>query len=152
MKKVISLTLMILVISFTSMAGTLLVKGNTNSTLGSFKVEKAADQLVVNGIALETYVISYENSEKKVTLAVHDDGKSKVFLVSSDDLDIQYICHSGIFGVKKLGKKFKKDGYVTNDTVLNRSEYFNQKVIKRSESSIKECVGLIAAYLPKLQG
>jgi len=150
MKKVISLTLMILVISFTSMAGTVLTKGKTNCTLGSFKVEKASDQLVVNGIALETYVISYENSEKKVKLAVQDDGKHKVFLVSSDDLDILYVCNSNIFGVKKPGKKFKKDGYITDDGVLNRSEYFNQKVIKRSESSIKECAGLIAVYYPHL--
>lgn len=150
MKKVISLTVMILVISFTSMAGNILTKGNTNCTLGSFKVEKTIDQLVVNGVTLETYVISYENSEKKVKLAVQDDGKNKIFLVSSDDLDILYVCKSNFFGVEKPGKKFKKDGYVTDDTVLNRREYFNQKVITRSASSVKKCAGLIAVYYPQL--
>ncbi len=150
MKKVFSLTVMILVISITSMAGTFLTKGKTNCTLGSFKVEKTTDQLVVDGIALETYVISYENSEKKVKLAVQEDGKSKVFLVSSDDLDILYVCKSDIFGVEKPGKKFKKDGYITDDAVLNRSEYFNQKVITRSANSVKECAGLIAVYYPQL--
>lgn len=150
MKKVTSLTLMILVISITSMAGTVLTKGKTNCSLGSFKVEKAVDQLIVNGVALETYVISYENSEKTVKLAVQEDGKNIVFLVSSDDLDILYVCNSDIFGVEKPGKKFKKDGYVTDDAVLNRSEFFNQKIIKRSANSVKECAGLIAVYYPHL--
>ena len=105
---------------------------------------------MVNGEELKAYIISYENSPMKVTVAVKKEKDRKNYIVFSDRLSIQYVCDGNIFGVQKLDKSFEKEGYVTSDAELNRSEYFHQKLIIAGQTGEVANTQLIAAYFPML--
>ncbi len=150
MKKMISLTVMIVVICFTTIAKPVAQKGDTQCALGKYKVEKASDPVVIDDVELETFLITYENSDKKVKVAIDKDKKNKKFLVFSDGPSVQYICNKSYFGVEKLDKKYKKNGNMANDELLDRSAYFYQKILTRSDPDDRDCLGLIAVYYPRL--
>ncbi len=152
MKKMISLFVLIAAFSFAAIADSFVMKGKTHTALGKYTIEEASDPISIDGVELETYIISYENSSKKVRVAIEKDDKKdcKNYIVVGDDLSLQYTCDSRTFGVEKLDKKYKSSGIETSIDDLDKTEYFHQKVITREKSKEKDCLGLIACYYPKL--
>ena len=65
-------------------------------------------------------------------------------------LILLYFSDKDFIGIEKLSKKFLKHGYCTNDSILNRAQYFHQKIIARGERSDIDNVALIASYYPHL--
>lgn len=133
-----------------SFAGKVVAEGKTFTALGDYKIETADMTVPVKGEECKAYVISYENSPMKVTVAVCKERKCKKFVVLSDRLSVQYVCTDRYFGVEKLSKELEKDGYKTSDDELNRGEYFHQKVITQGKQGDIESTQLIAAYFPML--
>ena len=133
-----------------SFAGKVVAEGKTFTALGDYTIETADNPALVKGEECKTYIISYENTPMKVTVAVCKDRKCKTYVVLSDKLSVQYVCNENYFGVEKLNKAFEKDGYKTSDTELNRSEYFHQKVIAPGKRGEVEATQLIAAFFPML--
>ncbi len=133
-----------------SFAGKVVAEGKTFTALGDYTIETADNPALVKGEECKTYIISYENTPMKVTVAICKDRKCKTYVVLSDKLSVQYVCNETYFGVEKLDKAFEKDGYKTSDTELNRSEYFHQKVIAPGKRGEVEATQLIAAYFPML--
>jgi hypothetical protein len=86
----------------------------------------------------------------EVTVVICKDRNCKRYVVLSEKLSVQYICNEYYFGVEKLDKSFKKDGYRTSDSALNRTEYFHQKVLTPGKGDELENTKLIAAYFPML--
>ena len=152
MKKMISLIVLIAAFSFAAIADSFVMKGQTHTALGKYTIEKSSDIINVDGVDLETFIISYENSSKKVRVAIDEDEKkgNKNYIVVGDDLSLQYTCDSKTFGVERLDKKYKDSGLETSVDELNKTEYYHQKVITRAKSGDKDCLGLIACYYPKL--
>ncbi len=54
------------------------------------------------------------------------------------------------FGVNKVDRKFRNAGIVTDDSKLDRMDYFHQKVIARGQTSDFEAAVLIASFFPQL--
>jgi len=133
-----------------SFAGKVVAEGKTFTALGDYTIETADNPALVKGEECKTFIISYENSPMKVTVAICKDRKCKKYVVLSDKLSVQYVCNENYFGVEKLDKAFEKDGYKTSDTELNRSEYFHQKVITPGKRGELEATQLIAAFFPML--
>lgn len=152
MKKMIFITLLSVVFSFAMKAENFSKKGETESALGSYTIEKTDDFVEVDGVSLPTYIIRYENSDQEIRVAVDKDKKNnmKNFIVLGDDLNLEYHCENAYFGVKKLEKKYVKAGLTTSTKSLNHAEYYNQKVLTRSNPMDRDCLGLIACYYPKL--
>ena len=150
MKKLILLTLFSVVVSFALNAEKLVKKGETQSALGSYVIEKTDDVVVINEIALPTYLISYQNSDQVVRVAVDKDKTGKNFIVLGDNLNLQYRCQSSHFGVQKLDKKYAESGISNTSENLNSGEYYHQKILTQSDPSNRDCLGLIACYYPKL--
>ena len=151
MKRIISLISLISLICFTAFAKGPVAEGKTYCCLGNYVVEKSVDPIVVDGKNLETYLVSYENSDMYVRIGIdRSDKKCTRYIVVSDDLSVQYDCNSKYFGVNKLGKEYFDDGLKTSDLTLNRSEYFHQKIISQVEKDEIEHVRLISVYFPKL--
>jgi hypothetical protein len=137
-------------ISAGSFARTKVAQGKTFSKVGDYKIEVAETPFILDGRELKTYVISYSNSPLKVTVAVDKDKNCSNYLVISDKLSVQYVCNDTYFGVEKVSRKYKNVGISTADNELNRTEYFNQKVLTPGNSSVLENTKLIAAYFPAL--
>ncbi len=133
-----------------SFAGKVVAEGKTFTSLGDYTIETADNPTLVKGEECKTFIISYENTPMKVTVAICKDRKCRTYVVLSDKLSVQYVCNENYFGVEKLDKAFEKDGYKTSDAELNRSEYFHQKVITPGKRGELEATQLIAAYFPML--
>jgi len=150
MKRLFFAAVLMIAFCTASFAGKVVAEGKTFTALGDYTIETADNPALVKGEECKTYIISYENTPMKVTVAVCKDRKCKTYVVLSDKLSVQYVCNESYFGVEKLDKAFEKDGYKTSDTELNRSEYFHQKVIAPGKRGEVEATQLIAAFFPML--
>jgi hypothetical protein len=150
MKKLLFTGLMIAALSTSAFASEFVATGKTHSSLGDYKIEKADKTVTINGEEFKAFVISYQNTPMKVTVAVKKDRKCKNFIVLSDKLSVQYVCNGEYFGVQKLDKDLKAEGYSTSDAALNRTEYFHQKLLTYGVNGELENTQMIAAYFPLL--
>ena len=148
MKRMVFSALLVVIISTGAFARKLVAEGKTFTTFGNFKIETADQPFVLNGVSLDTYVITYDNSKMSVTIAIDKDKKCRRYVTISDKLSVQYVCYGTYFGVEKLNEKYAAAGIKTSDTALNRSAYFHQKVLTRGDDDIINCMRLIGAYFP----
>lgn len=150
MKRIILLALLIVAVSLASYARKFVAEGKTYSALGNYKIEIDDKPMFINGKEHRPFVISYENSDLEVRVAVDFDRKGKTYFVISDNLSVQYVANRHYFGVEKLASDLEKDGYKTSDAALNRVEYFHQKAITTGYGWRRNNTKLIAAYFPML--
>ena len=151
MKRMISFIAIACIISLSSFANDPIAKGKTHCCLGNYVVENAADPIMVDGVALESFVVSYDNSDMTVKIGIDkSDKKCTTYIVKSDDLTVQYDCNRKIFGVNHVNKKYLDDGLNTSGNLLDRSEYFHQKIITRNKYSELDHIKLISVYYPRL--
>ena len=150
MKKIFILAVIILISTTAAFARKKVAEGVTYTALGNYKIEIADNPVALKGKDCKTYVISYENTPMEVTVVICNDNNCKRYVVLSDKLSIQYVCHKNYFGVEKLGKTFEAEGYTTSDSELNRAEYFHQKVLSPGQGDELYNTQLIASYFPML--
>jgi hypothetical protein len=150
MKRMFFAALLIVAFSSASFSREFVAEGKTYSAVGDYKIKLADNPVTINGVQLKAYIITYENSPMEVKVAIMKDKKCKNYIVLSDKLSIEYVCNGDYFGVQKLGKSFEKDGILTSDESLNRSEYFHQRLIAQGKQGEVEATQLIAAYFPML--
>ena len=150
MKKIILTAGLIVAVSLASFAKKFVAEGKTYSILGDYKIYVDDKSLSINGKEHIPFVISYENSDMEVKVAIDMDRNSKKYYVISDNLSVQYVSNRKYFGVEKLGSEVEKDGYRTSDLALNRPEYFRQKAISTDNKWKDNNTKLIAAYFPLL--
>lgn len=151
MKKFLYLFAISLILIPSGFANDPVAEGKTYCCLGNYVVDNAIDPIYVDGKALKTFIVSYENSDLNVMIGIDkSDRKCTRFIVLSDELEIQYQCNGKYFGVKRLDREYLNDGLSTSDLSLDRSAYFHQKVITQRKKSDIEYVKLISVYFPKL--
>ena len=150
MKNVFSLSTVFVAAFAVAIAGQVVIKGKTNTPLGVYTVEKSPDPVMIGDQELETYIISYENSEKQVKVAIDKEKKCKKYLVCCEDMSIQYICNNEYFGIEKLDRKYTKEGYQTDIHRINQGAFYHQRIITREDKTDRNCLGLIAVYYPQL--
>ncbi|MEA1886919.1 MAG: hypothetical protein U9N72_06900 [Bacteroidota bacterium] len=151
MKKFLFLFTIALILGPAGFTKAPVAEGKTHSCLGNYVVDNALDPIYVDGKALKTFIVSYENSDLNVRIGIDkSDRKCTRFIVLSDELEIQYQCKGNYFGVRRLGKEYLKDGLSTSDLSLDVSEYFHQKLISQQPKSEIDYVKLISVYFPRL--
>lgn len=150
MKRMYFITVLILTISTASFSKEFVSSGQTHSTFGDYKIEIADNKLTINGKQLNTYQISYQNTNMIITVTIMEDKKCKKYITLSEKLTVQYVFCKKRFGVEKLEKIFNIDGYLTTYEALNTNEFFYQKVLTTGERGDKENMQLLAAYFPFL--
>lgn len=150
MKKIFLITVLAIAVCLSSYARKLVAEGNTYSALGKYKVEIDDKYMYFNGLEHKPYVISFENTDLEARVLITMEKGCRKYYVLSDDLSIQYVSTRNYFGVEKLDKELKNEGYSTSDSALNREEYYRQKVITRGADWKRNKTSLIAAYFPML--
>src|SRR5512138_1584199 len=150
MKRIILAAVLIVAVCLSSYARKFVAEGKTWSTLGKYKIEVDDKYMTINGKQHRPYVITYENSDLVVRVAVDMDRGVKKYFVISDDLSVQYIASRKYFGVQRLSGELEAEGYKTSDTALNRNEYFHQKALTTGMSWRRNNTKLVAAYFPML--
>lgn len=150
MKRLLIAGLLIVAFSTASFSKQVVASGNTHTALGNYKIEVADKPVTINGEELKAFVISYQNSPLEVTVAIKKGKKCKDYIVLSDKLSVKYVCNKDYFGVKKIDKSMKCEGFSTSDEALNKNEYFHQKVLTQGQSDEIENTQMIAAFFPML--
>lgn len=150
MKRMFFAALLFVAFSSASFSREFVAGGKTHSALGDYKIEIADNPVTINGEELKAYVISYQNSPMEVKVVIKKDKKCKNFIVLSDKLSVQYVCNGDYFGVQKLDNSLQIEGFKSSDEVLNRTEYYHQKLLVQGKQGDVEAAMLIAAYFPML--
>jgi hypothetical protein len=150
MKRMILTTGLILAISLTSFARKIVAEGKTYSALGNYRIEMGNKAVMIAGKGHVPYVITYENSDLMVLVAIDMNSKGKNYYVISDKLSVKYVSNKHYFGVERLEKELEKDGYKTSESALNRVAYFNQKAITTGQYWRYDNTKLIAVFFPLL--
>ncbi len=126
------------------------VTGNSLTDFGKYTITVSNAPMVVNNEVVKTYDLSYENTANPIQIGVVKADECMVYIVRSDDFEIQYSCKKGVFGVKKIENQYQTLPQEEMNEKLNRVNYFSQRVICTNKKSEDELLGLIACYFPAL--
>ena len=150
MKRMFLIAVLLAAVCTVSFGKKVVARGQTFTAMGDYRIETTDNPVPLKGNNCMAYKIKYENSPIEVTVIVCKESKCKKYVVLSDKLSVQYVCNKNYFGVERLDKSFKAEGYLTSDDNLNRFEYFHQKVLGPGQKTELEATQYIAAYFPLL--
>ena len=150
MKRILLATVLMLTVCIAFIGHPVVSSGQSNSSFGDFKIAALDDHMMLNGKQLDKYLITYENSDLKVVVAVDNQKKCRKFYVLTDQLPVQYECNGNYFGIKKMDKDLLHLGYQTSMENLNKSEFFHQRVLTSQKTVMFEQLSLIASFYPGL--
>jgi hypothetical protein len=125
-------------------------EGNTNTPFGRYKIELNSEPVMLEGEAVTSYRITYEKSPFSVVVLVDKEKKCKNYIVISEGLSIMYTCNGQFFGVNMIDPKYNKEGYMTDNTKLDKANFFHQKIIVLGKQEEVDATALIASYYPLL--
>ena len=124
------------------------LSGTTNTAAGDFVVTGTDDIYHFQGDVYTVYNVYYDNPLHNMKIAVLDEGNCTSYIAFTDKYWFRYNCTKDGFGVRKamFNSAAIRDGF-------NAEEYRDQTILVKSRKIEKDqAVGLIASYLPKLQG
>lgn len=124
--------------------------GNTNTPFGMYRIEVNDEPVMLEGEAVSSYRITYENSPISIVVLVDKGKKCKNYIVVSDGLSIMYKCDGKYFGICPIDVKYEKDGCITNDKNIYKANYFHQKILSIGPQEEMGATSLIASYFPYL--
>ena len=150
MKKLFLTTVLILTVLITSMGNPIVASGQTNTFFGDYKIVALDEHLTLNGREMEKYLISYDKTDMKVIVAVDNQARCKKYYVLSGQLSIQYECDGTHFGIRKLDKELTDKGFTTAPDLLNKREFYSQRVLTSGQTVTLDHLNLIAAFYPGL--
>lgn len=124
--------------------------GNSLTDFGKYTIVNSEAPMVVNNQVIPTFDLTYENTKNPIRIGMVKEKHCTTFLVRSDEFEIEYTCDKGVFGVKKMEKKYMELPKEEMETKLNKVSYYAQRVICQNKKSNDELLGLIACYFPNL--
>ena len=122
--------------------------GATNTAAGDYVVTGTDNIYHFQGEEFTVYNVYYDNPAHNMKIAVLDESSCKSYIAFTDGYWFMYNCTKDGFGVRKamFTSAAVRDGFEPR-------EYQSQSVlVKAKKIEQDQAVGLIAAYLPKLQG
>lgn len=96
------------------------------------------------------WTLSYDKSEKPVTVVKRNTIEGTEYVVSSEFFAVRYVASASGFGAKQIRKAWCGVNNRINRAVINQKELKNQEIISPNKVDDKMALGLIASYLPDL--
>ncbi len=124
------------------------LSGTTNTAAGDFVVTGTDAVYHFQGQEYNVYNVYYDDPSHNMKIAVLDEGNCKSYIAYANGYWFMYNCTRDGFGVRKSMFKSAtiRDGF-------DAEEFHDQTILVKSRKIEKDqAVGLIASYLPKLQG
>lgn len=150
MKQLTLTALLILIVSTASFARKFVAEGKTFTAMGDYRIETADQPIVINGVALNTFTVTYKDSDISLTIAIEESKNCRRYITISDRLSVQYVCYGTHFGVERLNRSYARLGLKTVESNMNLNAYFHQKVITPGQQDVVTCLKLIGAFFPAL--
>lgn len=124
--------------------------GNSLTEFGKYTIVNSDEPMKVDNQMVKTYKLSYERTSFPIKIGVVKEKDCTTYIVRSDEFEVEYTCKKGVFGVKKIEKRFQELPSEELDLRLNKVSYYAQRVICQNKKSEDELIGLIACYFPAL--
>jgi hypothetical protein len=124
------------------------LSGSSNTAAGDYVVTGTDDVYHFQGQEYNVYNVYYDNPKHNMKIAVLEGENCRSYIAFTDNYWFQYNCTKEGFGVRKamFTSPAIRDGF-------DAEQYQDQTVLVKQRKIEKDvAVGLIAAYLPKLQG
>jgi hypothetical protein len=122
--------------------------GATNTAAGDYVVTGTDDVYHFQGQEYTVYNVYYDDPSHNMKIAVNTNGDCESFIAYTGGYWFMYNCTREGFGVRKamFNSPAVRDGF-------DSGEFHDQTVlVKTKKIEQDQAVGLIAAYLPRLQG
>ncbi len=152
LRRIAGVTLSLMFLSTALFAGgeanEVFLSGTTNTAAGDFVVTGTDEVYNFQGDVYQVYNVYYDNPLHNMKIAVLEKGSCRSYIAYTSGYWFRYNCTKEGFGVRKamFNSPAIRDGF-------DHREYHDQTVLVKSRRIEKDqAVGLIAAYLPKLQG
>jgi len=152
LKRFAALTLALLFVSVAVFAdgetSEVYLSGSTNTAAGDYVVTGTDDVYHFQGEEYNVFNVYYDDPSHNMKIAVLDEDNCKSYIAYANGYWFMYNCTKDGFGVRKSMFKSAniRDGFDAN-------AFHDQTILVKSKKIEKDqAVGLIAAYLPKLQG
>lgn len=146
MKKITICIAAIAVMMFTAHAA---FAGKVNKSANEAEITAIEDLHLGKSIE-KVWTLRYSEQEIPVTIALHNAGNGKEYLVRSKFFEVIYAADKEGFGVKKMHGSMKQVRDKINYRVLNKQEMKNQCVLNPANISEEEALSLISNHLPDL--
>lgn len=152
LKRIATVTLSILFVSTALFAegeaSEVFLSGTSNSAAGDYVVTGTDDLYHYQGNEYKVYNVYYDNPGHNMKIAVLEEDNCKCYIAYTNNYWFRYNCTKEGFGVRKA---MFNSASVRDE--FNAREYRDQSILVKTRKIEKEqAVGLIAAYMPKLQG
>ena len=125
------------------------LSGSSNTAAGDYVVTSTDDVYHFQGDEYQVYNVYYDNPTHNMQIAVLENDECKTYIAYNDNgFWFKYNCTKEGFGVRKamFNSALIRDEF-------DARQYSNQTVLVKTRNIERDqAVGLIAAYLPKLQG
>ena len=151
LKRIAALTLSMMFVSTAAFAdggaNEVFLSGSTNTAAGDYVVTGTDEVYHFQGQEFTVYNVYYDNPSHNMKIAVLDAADCNTFLAYDGQFWFRYNCTKDGFGVRKamFNSAEVRDSF-------DEYEYRDQSVlVKQRKIETDQAVGLIAAYLPKLQ-
>ena len=152
LKRLATLTLALLFVSVAVFAdgetSEVYLSGTTNTAAGDFVVTGTDDVYHFQGEEYSVYNVYYDDPSHNMKIAVLNEGNCESYIAYANGYWFMYNCTKDGFGVRK--SMFKSANIRDS---FSAEEFQDQTILVKTKKIDKDqAVGLIAAYLPKLQG
>ena len=126
------------------------LSGKSLTDFGNYTIVKSDAPMVVGKQVLEAYNLTYENTKEPVQIGLVKEKDCTTFIVRNNDFEVCYTCNKGVFGVKKIDRKYQELPKEEMNAKLNKVSYYAQRVICKNKKSEDDLLCLIACYFPNL--
>lgn len=124
------------------------LSGSSNTDAGDYVVTGTDDVYHFQGEEYAVYNVYYDNPTHNMKIAVLEEENCRSYIAFTENYWFHYNCTKEGFGVRKA--MFSSP--TTRDS-FSAEQYQDQTVLVKQRKIEKDvALGLIAAYLPKLQG
>lgn len=142
--------LLVCLISVAKEKSVSLISGQSLTELGQYTIDRSAEPLIVAGETLKTYRLNYSNSDLLVLIGVKKTARCMNFIIHTGNFEVEYVCKDHVFGVKRISKEYQT---VSTDVIygmMDKVQFFAQRVITQYPKTEAELLGLIGCYFPSL--
>jgi hypothetical protein len=123
------------------------LKGTSTTAAGDYVVTSTDDVYNFQGQEYTVYNVYYDNPKHNMKIAVLEEGDCKSYIAFTDQYWFRYNCTKDGFGIRKamFSSPASRDAF-------NADQFQDQTVLVKTKKIEKDvALGLIAAYMPKLQ-
>jgi len=123
------------------------LKGSSTTAAGDYTVTSTDDVYLYQGKEYAVYNVYYDNPAHNMKIAVLEEENCKSFIAFTENYWFRYNCTKDGFGIRKamFSSAKARDAF-------NANQFQDQTVLVKTRKIDKDvALGLIAAYMPKLQ-